>query len=1234
MKPTPSQQLAIETQGCTLLISAAAGSGKTATLTKRIISKLIGDGEHPGADLSRMLVVTFTKAAAAELKSRIGDALTAAIAEHPGNKHLSKQLLNLGSAKICTIDSFYTEPVRTHFAELGIPPQLTLADESDVAPLRREIAHELSEQFFADMKKDNGNAFADLLNHVCSKKNVGACSDVLLKIYDDLTRDVGYAGKLKAAAASLQKEADDQTPIFDTAAGQLLARQLTAFLTDAVAYLRRASVVSAETDTAKKPDYLCYDDDHAFYTGLLNALPKVSYDAFVAQWKDHEFPTFAPKKADQKTKTVETLRAGRKKLKSVYDSFTDVLCFTEKEIQEQSAKQAAALSVFAAWIDAFDTAYRTAKEQNGICEFNDMRYYMMKLLLNPDGTPTDFAGEISGNYDEVYIDEYQDVDAAQDAVFAAIGGNHRFMVGDIKQCIYAFRGSRPDIFAGYRQKMSVLNEAGSAPTDVGGSIFMSENFRCNKPIIDFSNMVCDLIFPVCGETVNYQAQDRLVCGKKQAGITPQPVSVVLFAKPKKNTDEDAADESVDETCSDAETTWIANEIQRLLQTGKKDDGSRILPQDIAVLARTAAPLAAMEDELKRRGIAVLFDRNGLDAKAEGETRLLLSVLQVIDNPENDTALEEVLSIVFSFDPIDLVALRRGADKKFSLFRALCLATDKNAEIADETQEKCRTFLTWLRTQQHAVINVSTDVFIRRLWRDDRLQPYTAADSATVIYNDARSRVKTNVRGFHWFVTHLAREVENNTLVQWKTDAAAVNLLTEHKSKGLEFPVCFVINCGHTFSNLSAMSSFVWHSGKDTSVGIKLFRRDVETAAVSHEKTLAYQMTLAEKKTAEKQEEMRLLYVAMTRAREKLYLTGSVSSPDDCKAAAQVAADGNATLLMTANKTIEWILAAMAGREDDGTFIFSEPKAEAAIETENAAEVPGACAAVNQPAASDTEQQAPPAKDFWTQHYAAANDAWTSFVYPDEEMQKMPTKLAASAAAPDFVDTLLQRDNVQAVCAETNEWNDLSLHWLHDTEMALNGLTELNDVPKKASAAEKGTALHAFLQFCDWHAIANDGMLSEIDRLVEQGYLADTDADMILQDKDTIGAVENGELMPLVLSAADVKREVKFHRNLPLADFTQDKALQEQYGEHTIFLQGSIDLLLTMKDGTLTLVDYKTDRILAEQNEAEDVYVARITERHKMQLQLYADAIEQIYGQRPTKTFLYAIPVKKLIPVSV
>jgi len=1239
---TPAQRHAMETKGRNLLLSAAAGSGKTATLTARIIRSLTAD-EHP-ADISRLLIVTFTRAAAGELKTRISAALSQALAEHPGNRHLTQQLISIGSAPICTIDSFCLSLVRSHFQSLSLPPDFRLADETELAVLRRSVMEELIEEYY-DKKTDG--MFAALTEHFTGMRNDGELAPILTDIYQKIAAYPEGLSFLKSCGEQYEAEAD--LPFLETHFGATVKRLSLQRLQGCIAQMESAVNDILDGGDLQKAYERSFSHDLTTCRTLYHALEENDYETVRITCADYAPIRVGSLSASKKT--PESIRACEIRSQVVDDlrkKLTPHFLIPQPKLPSLFRATKQVCEGLYELLSDYEQRLTAEKLARAVCDFGDITRLTYRLLVAPDGTPTETAREISQQYDEIYIDEYQDVDAVQDAIFRAIAKpNNRFMVGDIKQSIYGFRGSEPSIFADYRRNFPILgNDAGEDPTQLSESIFMSENFRCDRHVIAFVNAICSYLFAACGESIGYVPRDDLIFSKKESeGYLAPKVQVFVTVPPEKEEEEEAPpvsteDEAEEDTAEKPEVRLIVGEIRRLLASGTKADGTPIRPGDIAILSRTTTCHQAIADALEAAGIPTATAEQK-DFFENPEVLLLLCLLNTIDNPTRDIPLAGVLrSPLFGFTMDDLVLIRsRTADSPLiDAVRAMGKA-DEN----DPLTRRCRDFLDILNRYRDAARAMPVDKLLRQLYREtcmlayagsgkqggDRTAVRTRRTNLLRFYEYARRFEAGSFKGLYQFIGYINGIIEEGTTIQFggSTSGDAVSIMTIHKSKGLEFPVCFVCNTSSKFS------------AKDTEAPL-LFDRKMGLAIRLPDSTgfarlnTPMRIAIADYRNEQlREEEMRLLYVALTRSREYLYVTaGSRSRRESLQSKAALRAShshgGLRTALMDCNSYLEWILTAIEterGREAYEYRFFTPSELEEYLSVQSSTD----------PILPDPEEATAPSHLLDEEQLRMWQNRF-NFRYPYEHLTTLPSKISVSDLHPAVLDQQLGIEEDDARFAEEDthmrlqisradqfpQADDMSTmveKWLSRTPAFCHTEEE-----KTVSASERGTATHLFLQFCDMERTHRCGVRAEAERLTAERFLPPYVAAQIREEELT--RFFESEFYGRLRNARRTWREQRFQLLLPASDFTENEDYARELSGEVLLVQGVIDLFFETEDGKLILCDYKTDALTAAEIRNPALARKKLSARHARQLSYYALALEQLCGRRPDEVLIYSLPL--------
>ncbi len=1240
MNFTKAQQAAMNTRGQTLLVSAAAGSGKTFTLTQRIIKRIIEEG----VDISSLLIVTFTRAAAGELRAKISKALAEAIAEHPDDKHLQKQMLKLGSAHISTIDSFFSDPVRANFEKLGLPASMRLSDKAELSSLQEDTMKEVLEGFFERCDEfSDGNLssvgfrslFSDLVGIISVARDSSALIPTLLNIYGKLITAPEGIGQLKKHAERMQMSAS--LDFLETDEGRIVRAELCSLIRYVASTFEKCCGDMA-TDPVLKEKYIpCFDANAELCRSLLRVTESENYGTVRAAFDAYAPSRIPSLKKDESTEISEYYKnlRGKKLNPAIKNTAKEFLYAEPSEISfwyEQGAKLC--LLIFNI-LSEYERRYSEEKLSRGLCEFSDMPKFMLRLLQNEDGSPSEYAKSISADFNEVYIDEYQDVNEIQDRIFEIIGGSHRFMVGDIKQSIYGFREAEPSIFADYRKNFAPYGE--NAPADRGGStIFMSNNFRCDENVVKFTNLVCAKIFSAFSESIGYTSDDDLIFSKEKPFEDYQsPKVTVNLIQPAQAEDEDDEDVSAAPTSNlYDEAIVVANEIARLIREGKKADGTPIRASDIAVLVRShshAKPLIANLNKLN-----VKCSTSSKSALFDGEEmRFLVDLLSVIDNPRRDVPLYHVLTAAIGetealFSLEEVVIIRRHAPASKSLFDAIL---DYVGEDVDSSiSKKCREFASDIQRLREISSKLSADKLLRVIGNHEKYQAACTGEAYTYLYDCACKYVKTSWNGLCAFLSYFKKLIEKGEsgAEPAKSDPDSVTIMSIHQSKGLEFNTCFLFGLAKQFSSEDSKSPLLFT--KELGISPKLPPREdensdrIDAIRVRYKNNMLFQSANKLIKRKQLEEEARIFYVALTRARERLYLSATLNKPiPEYFAEIEGNADKTYGIKSSKNYIRQTLLALSEYSDGEKDRIFEIKSFD---KGKNSLVAPfGRSAALSASAAADESSK----------ELAMLLSQKNALSDEDKILALIPAKVAASKISPSMLDdsVFIPIPTGEAFAigeddpSEQNRDNAIQIKRRIDLMRSQSvSFDDLLEVNKKPTAAERGTATHLFLQYCNYQNAAQNGIDAEIERLRNKRFISDRVAE-IINRKHLSGFFES-ELFAFIKGAKKIHREFHFRMFRPASDFTENERTKELVSDKKIFVQGSIDLIIESADGEIILCDYKTDRISPEQRADHALLVESMREKHGYQLGEYRHAVEKIFGKAPSKVFIYSVPIGKIV----
>ena len=1153
IKFTDAQAAAITARGGSLLVSAAAGSGKTRVLVERVVG-LITDPEHP-ADADSLLIMTFTNAAAAKLRADITTRLAQEVRAHPGDRNLCRQQLLLQRASIGTVDAFCLHFVQQHFAMLDVPPDFETAEEADLARIEQETLAATLETAYND---PDFRAFADLYDRGRTDNTAG---DAILDLYH-FTRALPHpAASLKAFAEMWQTDAPPQdTPWGQELLGIALARAQGAktLLESGAAIAARdekadAAYTAVMQDDAARVENLCYRLAEKDWEGSLNAL-----ELALGGWR-RAGAVKGGKDGNQAASAASELRdRAKKQLESLRK---DALLCTGEEFAADRRRAAPLVAALVRAAQTFADSCFAAKCAEKVLDYADYEHLTLDLLLDEHNERTPLCRTVSSHYRAVLVDEYQDTNALQDAIYFALArpeADNLFFVGDIKQSIYRFRLADPSIFVGKQQQWKPHPQPAPAPA----TLALDANFRSAPGVIAGINYLFETFFSKGLGGVDYGDGQRLVVGGDKNAAYQGMCEVDVM---------DGAD-------TEAEAQHIARRIAEMVQSGFAVRGREgVRPcryDDFCILLRGRKGFPTYEGALRTAGIPVFAD-SAADLLDEPHIRPFAALLRVIDNPAQDIPLAAVLlSPLFPYTADDLVALRRACPQGSLYGAVLGDAADRFAEFTAALAEYRRLARTLpvaelleellARTGYLAAVGALPD---GARCREDLLS-FTAWASGA-----ERAGLPALIRA----MDAAAANGGLNQSAGGQTRPGCVSIMTVHRSKGLEFPVVFVADTDHKFNQSDAIRPVLTHSRLGVGVMLRAPR------AAKRFKTLPYAALAQAIRTETLSEEMRVLYVALTRAQDALIITvplkntaSSLKTPAVCAAAEATGPEAMRSMGSWAG----WILTATMLHPDSDalwnytSFLPHHRPTKVALGIRLL------------PLPEQTEQPpAPPAPaaDPAAVARLRASFAWQS---PRAALEKVPAKVSVSAVVHAARPVALERPAF----------------------LQKSGMT----------GAERGTAIHAFMQSVPFDGPAPD-LTAEVRRQTELQLLDPALADKL--DLDAVRPFFESAVWRRIRLAKQILREEPFITALPAAEVTP-AAGQGSAAAAEVLVQGIADLVLVF-DEHAEILDYKTDRSRDAQ-----FYV----DEYAAQLRLYRRAFAQRLSVPVTKLTIYSFALADEIDI--
>lgn len=1175
---TEKQTDAIKARNGSVLVSAAAGSGKTAVLVERVIER-ITDEKNPSS-IDRLLIVTFTKAAAGEMRQRISDAVESQLKQKPGNKNLINQQMLLPSAKICTMDSFCSSLARDNFQQLDISPDFKIPDSGEIVLLRNEAMTRTLDELYAEGNNDFLN-LVELLFQGRDDKNI---EQMIAKIYD-MSRSYPFPQRW------IDEIADDYSccgSVMQSKYGQIIME----YVKDALEYCRnRISFIEREIygwEEMEKAFGKIIELYYAQIDVMLERIGQGDWNGTYSALKNFSGGTRGRIAKDlQELPDVAVLTDTHKQIKEIIKGtsskkgLADYMCASEEEYLEDTKRLEPMVRQLCRAAKLFAQNYAQIKEEKDFAEFDDIMHMALSLLVKETKSGyerTELAAMLSDNYDEILIDEYQDTNKAQDMLFTAISNNNLFRVGDVKQSIYRFRRAMPEIFI---ELKNTYDEYDREKDNYPSKIILGNNFRSRKSVTGAVNFVFAQMMSSHVGDIDYGKEEELVFSAAYPE-TDEATQLHLIETQKTGEEKHRF-----------QARYIADLINDMISSGftvKDGDSMRKASyKDFCVLMRSVngGTGAVYAEEFRKKDIPC-FAEVAVDFFSAYEVSLVLSLLRVIDNPKQDIALLTVMmSALFGFSVDDMAKLRID-DRESDIYGCLLFAKKNGSE-------KVCGFLDKISQWRSLSVSMGVEQFIREIYDDTSLLAIISAmknaDARTanllLLLDYAVTYEKAGyigLSGFIGFIDRLEREKHDlSGSLGVSSDADVVKVMTIHKSKGLEFPVCILANCTGKINHQDENGNMVVSS--KAGLGFKM--RDTQTLAQYPTTSLEAVKLSVKKDTVS--EEMRVLYVAMTRAKEKLIMINTFKDVDSKLQSYGTMINPNSNrstpfASSMAGSYADWIIPSFMRHKDaqelreiagtdENIILPSDFALKTVIIRENEKEV------------MQKDEQA--LSDEIDEELLDLVKQRAEYRYEYEPLTYVVSKRAASEVDKNSVDREYFASSRPAFLSE-------------------NGLT----------AAQRGTATHSFMQYA-YYEKANINVKAEIERLKEKGIITAAEAGAI-----NVRAVERffkSGLAKRILASDNVMREKKFTVNVPVGELYPELA---GFSDETVMIQGIADCAF-VENGKLIVVDYKTDRLETEQQFAD---------KYGEQVRVYKRALSLCTDYEVSETLLYSFALSKEISV--
>ena len=1175
-KLTNEQQAAVDSRERSLLVSAAAGSGKTKVLVERLFSYV----EREGANLDDFLIITYTRAAASELRGKIAKALNERMERDPGNYHLRQQMLRVYRADIKTVDAFCTSLLRENCHLLGedarghaLRPDFRVLDENEAEVLRGRVLARTLEDFY-DHLTSGGTLLADTLG---AGRDDSALEQLVLELHAKLQAQP-YEDKWLDAQRAFWRAVPEK--IEDTPYGKILLNEVGRKARHCKSLLQRAAQEMCANDALNQkyaPAFL----DASYQLEALEGKIAQGWDA--ARGVTIAFPRLAAVKDSDGGEMKTRMKGLWDNCKETVKGFAELFAASSDEAVEDLRTMAPAMLALIDLTADFSRRYNEEKRRRNAADFSDQEHEAIRLLVAENGEPTELAALVSTRYREIMVDEYQDTNEVQNRIFDAISckGENLFTVGDIKQSIYRFRLADPRIFL---QHYNTWPPLAAADEHESAKLLLSRNFRSRKEVLEATNFVFrNVLSREMGE-LDYGEDEMLRPGASYAESSVCGAEFHLFDLPTQTGEHRVR-------ASEAEAAFVADYIRNMLsskfpvQDNKTRELRPVREEDIVILMRSPSTrLLDYRRALESRGIRCAADA-GEDFFASMEIAVLFSFLQVIDNPRQDVPLIAVLrSPLFGFVPDELAALR-SQQRTGDFYDALLLSEDGHSKA----------FLAVLRSLRDSAAHLSVRELLSEIYRKCNVLGIFGAmhrgaerkDNLLAFLELSEDFARTGRQGLFDFVRTLREQLASGEAAAMQTTHASsgVRIMSIHKSKGLEFPVVILSDLARRFSNMDFQSSVLVHPQLGLGPVCVDARRHIQYPTIARQ---ALERTLRREAKAE---ELRVLYVAMTRAKEKLVMVHTQANAggrvadlmalSDCPVLPEAVDSGKCMgdwiMLPLLQRSEAGALRAFAGQNSEGRFFTEETPWTVCVHDGLQFAAPA------QQSDAAAEERAPQREEL------PADFAALSYRYPYAEQTAFPAKLTATQLKGRAIDEEISENTtlpprLRNLCKPK----------------FLAGKTAL-------TGAERGTALHLVMQDLDFFCEPNEqSVRAQIEAMRAQRKLTEEQAKAA--DAYAIVRFLWSDLAARIRKSEEVEREYRFSLLRPVRDFFSLDA------DDSVLLQGVVDCFFE-EDGELVVVDFKTDHVSCAQLDER-------AEHYRPQLEAYSMALTRVMGKKVKEKVLY------------
>lgn len=1222
---TKEQKQAIEETGSNILVAAAAGSGKTTVLVERIIQKIINDG----IDIDKLLIVTFTNAAASEMRERILSSIYKKIDEDPNNVHLQRQIVLLNRASICTIDSFCLDIVKNNFFNIGISPNFRIADNTELELLKQEAIEDLFEKLYESREKK----FENLIDAYAGYRGDETLKDIILRIYGSIQSNPFPEEWIEEKVEEFNVEKYIENGDFSKSIwGKVLVDTYKDEILDEINSLKVLKN-KLEKYVELEKYVTTIGSDIEGLNGVLNALDISWNEAYekVINFKFGKWPL--DRKISMQLK--DEVKVARDIIKEKNKKMTNkIFLYNSKEAFEDINSMYSLLSSLKELVFEFTRVFSEKKQEKNIMDFNDIEHAALKILTKKtaDGKheKTDVAKKLEERFEEIAIDEYQDSNLVQEFILTSVSrGNNIFMVGDVKQSIYKFRQARPELF------LEKYNTYGINKNDYGLKIKLFKNFRSRESVLDITNLIFDNIMSKKLGDIEYDTEEYLNFAAnfeepqdKELNYKRKAELHVIDLKEDESEDE-AYEENIDEDNEslgnldnvklekvEIEAKYVAMKVKELVdskyQVFDKKYGYRdVQYKDIVILLRATNGVSNIfEKELYDLDIPVFSDV-GEDFLETIEIERIISILKIIDNPFQDIPLLAVLrSPIYDFSDEELTAIRL-LDRNTYFYNSLELAKESD-QIQENTKRKIEIFINsikkWRREEKYLKLNE----LIWRIYIDTGYYSYVGLTkngeikqaNLKLLFEKAKDYESVSFKGLFNFIRYIERIKNSNSEMGSAKiigeNENVVRIMSIHKSKGLEFPIVFLSRTDKQINMRSLNENIL--IDQDIGLGPKYINYDRKIEY----NTAAREAVRLKSKKESISEEMRVLYVALTRAKEKLFIVGvkkdfekdlekkkdfvSVYEKENNKI--------NHLLIQKYTSYLDWIeLVYLNNLEEIEKYLDLKVIKIEDIKIENELSEE-----INE-------------LSFDKERNLESLDKLLNWQYENIVDTLIPSKTSVTK-----IKELAKTDNKELILKDT-----LIMNSNYDENVEIEEIRMQEDAKElkpnfmkddTITGAHKGTIMHLCLEKLD---IREEYTLEDIRNFINtleyKGIITE-------DEKKTINIYKIKKFMDSNI-AKRARNAIKIEREKPFYTFVPASKVYNEETSEKILVQGIIDLYFVEKDGNVVLVDYKTDYV---ENKEE------LKNRYKIQLELYKKALENSLKTKINDVFIYSISLEEEIKI--